>query len=191
MHLHYFNNYNSGWDNGTHPSEGLELLVNLADHDVSVLNNYQDPRDSIYTDSQGAFWPLSNGNTLVGYGSIAKIKEYGPDNGDVRMTLQFGADNLVQSFRAYRQVWHATPTAYPPKAVGLNGTAYMSWNGATDITTWEIYAGIVPDKLNLVERVAKTGFETSAKIPFDSTFLQVVAYAGSEMLRKSDIVPIL
>jgi hypothetical protein len=63
---------------------------------VQILHRLHDPEDEICTKSQSSFWRAENVNYLVGYGSIAKIKEY-------------GEDNLVQSYRSYRQNWHATP----------------------------------------------------------------------------------
>ena len=40
----------------------------------------------------------------------------------------------------------------------------MSWNGATEVKSWEIYAGSSKSTLKVVSTVAKRGFETKAQI---------------------------
>lgn len=183
LQLHYFNNYNSGWDNGTNPSEGLRLELDLQKKSVTILQQLEDPNDKIYTDSQGAFWTLDNGNTLIGYGANPIIKEYGPD-GSTRMRLQFGELGLVQSYRAYRQEWHATPS-YKPKAAVKNSVAYMSWNGATEVTHWEIFAGDSLRTLHRVGRIPKSGFETSFNLTKPAVLVQVAAFDRKTLLDKS------
>ena len=153
---------------------------------ATILQDLKDANDPVYTDSQGSFWPLSNGNTLVGYGSIAKIKEFGPD-GKTRMTLTFGENDLVMSYRSYRQDWHATPY-YKPKTCVKDKAVYMSWNGATNVTDWVVYGGSSEDKLTKLGKVAKNGFETSFNMTSPSLFVQVGAYSGSELLDKSEVV---
>ncbi|PQE21492.1 Arylsulfotransferase ASST protein [Rutstroemia sp. NJR-2017a BBW] len=189
--LHYFNNRNSNFSNGTNESNGLELNLNLLDYTVTVEKKLTDPSDPIYTESQGAFNPLANGNTFMGWGSIAKLKEFGPNgNNDVRLTMQFGGKDLVQSYRAYRQSWNATPIANPA-AVGRSSTAWMSWNGATDHTAWNVYAGTVKTDLSLVGTVQRNNmFEVSYPLPSNAQFLQVAAYRESTWLRNSSVVTV-
>lgn len=178
---------NTNWDNGTQPTNGLRLHLNLDNKSVSILQTLSS--NGIYTDSQGAFWPLDNGNTLMGYGAIAKIKEYGPD-GKERMNLQFGIDNLVQSYRTYRQVWNATPAA-PPKAVIQDRAVYMSWNGATNVTQWAVYVGNTTSQMKLVGMIPKKGFETSINLTNTAAFAQVAAYFGDQFLQKSAVVSVI
>lgn len=125
------NNFNAAPPfNGTHQSEGLELHLNLSTRTATVLKNLVDLNESVFNDAQGSFDPLPNGNTLLGYGQIPEMKEFGPvgDN-DVRMTIRYGYnDNTglgAQSYRIYRQEWVGTP-ALPPIAVVDDGVVYMS-----------------------------------------------------------------
>jgi hypothetical protein len=126
----------------------------------------------------------------VGFGSISKIKEYGPE-GDLRMTLQFGEDNLVQSYRSYRQEWHAAP-ATSPKAAIKDNAVYMSWNGATEVTQWKVYGPALLDasSTQLLGTVPKKGFETSFNLSQPALLVKVAAYAGDKLLGTSPIVTI-
>ena len=175
--------------NGTYPSNGLQLSLNLANRSVKVLKRLTNPTERLYTDSQGSASLLPNGNTLLGYGSIAKIKEFGP-KGDVRMRLQFGADNQVASYRAYRQTWEATPY-WDPIVLGEGDTGYVSWNGDTRTTKWVVYVGSKEESLSRVGEAAKKGFETRFDVPLVGKYLQVAAYAGDTFLRNSSVVEML
>jgi hypothetical protein len=44
-------------------------------------------------------------------------------------------------------------------------TAWVSWNGATEVAAWELLAGPDESTLRPVERVAKEGFEASIAVP--------------------------
>ena len=188
MVLHYFNNRNSGVANGSHQTNGLEPSLSLVDHSVKVLKILTDPAEEIFTESQGAYSSLSNGNRLMGYGSIAKIKEYRPTR-DVRMRLKFGVDNLVASYRAYRQVWEATP-CWAPIVVGIGTEGYVSWNGDMRTTLWAIFTGSTNGSLSRIAEVSRKGFETGFDIPSGTKYLQVAAYAGNIFLRNSSVVSV-
>ena len=188
MVLHYFNNFNSDSDYGTHPTEGLKLNLDLANRSVKVLKAFTDPTENIYSITQGAHSLLPNGNTLLSYGSIARIKEFGP-TGDVRMRLQFGPDELVFSYRAYRQAWGATPYWAPEVAVE-DGLGYVSWNGDTRTTRWMIYTGDANGTMSRRGLVERKGFETSFGLPNGTTALRVGAYAGNRFLRNSSVISV-
>lgn len=113
----------------------------------------------------------------MSYGSVPKIKEYGAD-GSILHSAQFGEDSLVQSYRSFRFPWTGRP-ASPPDVVAYssdNGTSiYMSWNGATEHESWDVYAGSSEKDLKLIERVKKTGFETKVTISQPAKFVRVEA----------------
>lgn len=123
------------------------------------------------------------------------IKEYGPvsdgnTDSDVRMTIQFGYTSpqpVVQSYRVYRQAWHATPASVPD-VVADNGNVWMSWNGATDVTKWAVYAGPSETGLRKVGTVDKRGFESSFGLKGNASWVQVAALQDGEVVRKSRVV---
>src|SRR5579859_361517 len=66
------------------------------------------------------------------------------------------------SYRAFRFPWAATP-AWDPTLVVITGTVpptlYYSWNGATDVASYEIYGGVGPTPTTLLGTQTRTGFE--------------------------------
>ncbi|KAK5312876.1 hypothetical protein LTR93_011147 [Exophiala xenobiotica] len=198
------------------PSTGLTLLVTLPPNPSSppvLYTNYSDPESPIDAWSQGSFSYLPNGNRFLGYGSNAVIAEYGPrgsdpdsTEGQVRWTATFGYGNIVSSYRAYKQVWHATP-ATDPDLVVLQATAndtlahcaesstwrgYVSWNGSTDVTDWIVYTGSTHTTLTATGQACKAGFETAFVVPQGAAFVQVGAVEnnGAAVVRKSKVVPV-
>lgn len=70
-----------------------------------------------------------------------------------------------------------------------NGVLYMSWNGVTGITSWEIFAGESERNLKIVGMVKSMGFETMFKIHGSCRkVLKVAAYRDAELLRYSNVV---
>jgi hypothetical protein len=181
--LHLFNDYNDEF--ATNPSNGLLLYVDIQDRNISLIQAFEDPSDVIYSTSQGSYDALSNGNVLIGYGDIPTIKEFGSD-GSIRMTIDFGL--TAQCYRAYRQMWEATP-AYAPAVVGSQGKGWVSWNGDTRTTQWVIYTGT--SNSSMVSTVNRTGFETEFNITNGSTWLQVGAFSGGTFLRNSSVVTVV
>jgi hypothetical protein len=43
--------------------------------------------------------------------------------------------------------------------------AYASWNGATDVASWRVLAGVTSDSLAPVATSPRTGFETAIALP--------------------------
>lgn len=175
-----------------------------------LLSNLSNPEVRLDAWSQGTFAQLPNDNNLVAYGSEPVIMEYGPldstsTEGHVRWTGTFGHRGLVSSYRVFKQEWHATPATEPslvvlgasaevdlPCAANATHLGYVSWNGATDVTDWVVYAGVTADSLEIVGHAEKAGFETRFAIPGDAAFVQVGAIEnkGKDVIRRSDVVAV-
>ena len=92
---------------------------------------------------------------------------------------RFGNNNMATnySYRAYRETWVGTPY-YPPVIAAVQGrgqtTIYASWNGATEVKTWQVFAvngaGLFP-----VASAAKSGFETAITVPGPGGYFQAKA----------------
>ena len=194
--ISWFNNFNSEVDNGTHPSNLLELKLPLPPNKYTppIALQYQSyAKDPIYADSQGSNSILANGNAFGGYGQIPVIREFGPNDpsgGDLRWSGRFGPDNLVQSYRAYKQEWHATPRTIPSLVVdfeGEGGTGYVSWNGATDVSAWVLSEGPTEHELEEMGRFDYKGFET--KFPVSHSYVQVAALVNGKLTRSNIVGP--
>ena len=136
-------------------SRGLYLRVDQGDRTVELLRAYPSP-DDLLSGSQGNLQELPNGNVFIGWGANPWYTELTPA-GKVVLDARFSAG--ADSYRAYKLPWRGRP-AEPP-ALGLRTdrrgrvTAYASWNGATDVARWQVYAG---DRL--AAEVRRDGFET-------------------------------
>ena len=176
------------------PTQGLILSLNYGTKEVSLVQSFSDPLQTVTSVSQGSFQRLDNGNIFMGYGSLALLREYGPE-GDVRLDMQFGDGASVASYRGFRQVWHATPAANPVVVV-QDGSMYVTWNGATDVTGWKVYSGETETTLVAGDTAEKKGFETTITVPEGAKFVQVAALEGEGAtgedsgLRKSDVVAV-
>lgn len=172
--LQMHDNANCPIDNGTTPSSGLTLDVNLLSHHVSLNKRYLNPKDPIYATAQGSFERLSDGHVFLGHGYQPKLEEFAP-SGQIVMTVQFGPPGGVISYRAFRQTWVGRPSE-PPVAVVKpedgETAVYMSWNGATEYDTWILYGGDSRGNLTILAIAPKSGFETRVTIA-NNLFVQV------------------
>ena len=200
--LQYFNNYNGDAPlfNGSHEAEGLEFSLDFQSQTASLLKNLVDPNEPIFPIAAGSFSPLPNGNTILGYGTYPSIKEFGPD-GDVRMSIRFGLTGTSNpagftslSYRTFRQPWVGTP-ATPPIAVAdqNDGFLYLSWNGATGITSWEVFcANSTQQDVHSLGVVQNTGFETRFNLANSTcpSSVQAAASRDGNRLRYTNFVSI-
>jgi Arylsulfotransferase (ASST) len=149
-------------------SRGLRLRLDMDNLTARVVTEYRPP-DGRLSRSQGNLQVRQNGNVFIGWGGQPYYSEYTPD-GDLLLDADFGTG---ESYRCYRFPWTGRPTE-PPALKVADGTAYVSWNGATEVASWRFLAGA--DKQSAVEvgTVRREGFETSAEVP-DEPYLAVQA----------------
>ena len=131
--------------------------------------------------SQGSFQLLSNGDYLAGWGDKPEYTEFAPD-GSVLLDVLFpsgGPTRVVNSYRAFRFPWAGHAPGVPATAAvrghGDERTVYASWNGATDVVSWVVLAGLDLQHLAPVTTVPKHGFETAIHLTTNQPFLAVRA----------------
>ena len=71
-----------------------------------------------------------------------------------------------------------------------DGKAYVSWNGATDVTGWAVYVGEGTGNLECVGIAERKGFETAFTLAKDAKYIQVAAVQGGSEVRKSNLVKV-
>ena len=115
---------------------------------------------------------LPNGNTMIGWGAANPALTEVKPNGDKALEITFAPleDPLLRqsSYRAFRSTWVGNPQTTPYLIVkneipGIT-SLYYSWNGATEISAYEVYVGEESDQLMLFLTQVKTGFETQTLI---------------------------
>ena len=143
------------FDNSAFPpvrkfSRALAIRLDEGARTASLISAASHPR-KLLTATQGNQQTLPNGNFMVGWGSQRQLTEYGPaGNVLFNAALSLG----YESYRTYRLPWVGLPRSRPVVAAadepGAGTDAYMSWNGATEVATWELFAGSSPSTLRSV-----------------------------------------
>lgn len=164
------------------PSHGLILQLNLVNRTASLYRSYfHDP--NITVASQGNVQSLPNGNKFIGWGQSQYYSEFNEaGNTEVNPSLNLLYDAQMPdtnySYRAYRNNWIGIP-CYPPKiAVRLAQgvvSVYASWNGSTETTQWQVFAGPNKNKLSFITSAPKLGFETVINVNSRGPYYQVKA----------------
>ncbi|WP_424346481.1 arylsulfotransferase family protein [Kocuria sp. CH-021] len=173
------------FDNAATPAyrENSRVLWLELDEDAGTagIARQLDPPEPRLSDYMANASRLDNGNLLVGWGWEHYYTEYTPD-GEV---VYDAATAPFDSYRAYAAQWTGTP-AEPPALVVDGDSAYVSWNGATEVAQWRLLAGA--DEAAATEHavVDKDGFETRIPAPPAAPYLAVEALdASGEVLGAS------
>lgn len=139
-----------------HYSTAQILEIDEQTMDITVLQEMPHPhhaqgwRDAV-TIAEGSVDMQQNGNTVVGWGSLGDFSEFSA-NGNCIFHANI-ANRSGRTYRVFKSDWVGLPH-WPPKLlaythkIGENGTsdapliAYVSWNGATEITAWRFYVSV-------------------------------------------------
>ena len=117
-------------------SRGLHIELDLDAMTARVVREYYHPR-SVQAWAQGGYHALPNGHALIGWGTVPMFTEFDND-GNIVMDVQIGPwDSDVTSYRVYKSTWVAQPPWNPAVAL-VDGSLYVSWNGATEVVTWSL-----------------------------------------------------
>jgi hypothetical protein len=168
------------FDNSAFPpvrkfSRALAIRLDEKAGTASLISATPHPK-KLLTATQGNQQTLPNGDFLVGWGSQRQLTEFDPaGNAIFNAFLSLG----YESYRAYRLPWVGKPLTRPKVAAadepGAGTDAYMSWNGATEVATWELFAGSSKSTLESVGTAPRRGFETKMAAPGVPRFVQVRA----------------
>jgi hypothetical protein len=145
------------------------LRANTATKKVTLVHAYVSP-DKLLAMHQGGMQVLPNGHVFVGWGSEPYFTEFAR-NGTVVFDAHFGKD--MDSYRAYRFQWVGRPRDRPALVVERHDgrtAAFVSWNGATQVTRWRLRGGLTRTKLPGTTTAARTGFETEVTLPKGTRF---------------------
>ena len=141
---------------------------------ASLVQSIQHP-DGLSVLAEGNAQALGNGDTFVDWGIVGHISEFDPSGALIYDASLPG----YGSYRGYRFPWVATP-ATPPSAIlqqNADGTTtvHAVWNGATEVSTWQVMGGDSSDDLSLLATAPWSGLDTPIQIPAAMKFIQVVA----------------
>jgi hypothetical protein len=159
-------------------SRGLILSVNEKSRTASLSRAiYHTP--SVLSEALGSVQELSDGHIFMSWGESSYISEY-----DATGKVVFDArmPKLTESYRAFKQVWTARPTAQTPALAvaraSSTATLYASYNGCTDVAGWVVVGGPAPNKLTALGSAGYMGFETAITVHSPPAYLAVQAVGG-------------
>lgn len=170
----------SFFDNGGTPkvhaqSRVIVLALDRQTMTAKLISSFVHP-SALLAASQGDFQPLPGGDWFVGWGQEPFFSEYSPSG---RLLFDAHLPAAYQSYTVLRYPWTGQPTQPPVLAVkagaGGKAVAYVSWNGATAVTTWRLLGGSDKRRLTPVQSAPRHGFETA--IPLTSAFRYLAAQA--------------
>ncbi|HWS81429.1 MAG TPA: arylsulfotransferase family protein [Rubrobacter sp.] len=172
------------FDNGAPPqvheqSRTIAVSLDMDEMSAALVREYTHPQKLIAT-SQGNAQVLPNGNVFVGWGSSPFFSEYTKD-GKLHFDAEFPGS--AQSYRAFRFPWKGDPVEEPAVAVDTGPddrvTLFASWNGATEVESWEALAGPGPDQLEPVGTSPRHGFETTLTMRTAGPYVAVRAKSAA------------
>jgi Arylsulfotransferase (ASST) len=179
----------SVFDNGSDPpkekqSRGLLLAPDLANHTVTLVKQLINPTHTLLASSQGNLLNLSAddtaGNWLMGYGGLPNFTEFDA-SGHVLLDGTLGHN--VQDFRTYLAPWNGHPTSAPSVAAQSSAggalTLAVSWNGATEVASWQVLAGASATSLAPAASASRSGFQTSIAVKPAPAYVAVQALNGA------------
>jgi hypothetical protein len=138
-------------------SRGVRLRLHVHNRTATAVKAYALPGGRL-APTQGNMHVRANGHVVLGWGASPQYSEFTSD-GRLLLDADFGSG---ESYRVYRMPWVGMPAR--PKLVLLDGTAFVSWNGATEVAAWRFLAGANAEDASVRATVPREGFETSADV---------------------------
>jgi Arylsulfotransferase (ASST) len=176
------------FDNGAIPkvepyTRPIILKLDLPGKHATVVKSFLHPL-RFSSPFEGNLQLLPDGGAFVGWGGVRKVTEFTP-SAKVRFELKlpFG-----DTYRSYRLPWSGHPGGKPAIAVA-GDRVYASWNGNTDVASWDVLAGPDADHLGRVAGRPWSGLETMVQLETPAAAVAVRALdASGETLGTSDTV---
>jgi hypothetical protein len=121
-------------------TRGMRIALDYDAMEVRLVSEFYHPQ-SVQAWAQGGYHLLPNGNALIGWGVVPAMTEF-DEAGNVVMDVQIRPWNTTSSgggplYRVYKFDWVGQPL-WGPSCAFVNGTVYVSWNGATEVASWSL-----------------------------------------------------
>ena len=121
-------------------TRAMRVALDYENMEVRLVSEFYHPA-SVQAWAQGGYHLLPNGNAMIGWGVVPAMTEFDPE-GNVIMDVQLRPWNTTEGgggplYRVYKFDWVAQPLTQPSCAY-VDGTVYVSWNGATEVHSWAL-----------------------------------------------------
>ncbi|KAJ9126351.1 hypothetical protein QFC24_002085 [Naganishia onofrii] len=179
-----FDNGATSWETSEATARGLLIDLNYSNMTATLAVEAIPYYNLTVAESQGNVQIQDNGNMMIGWGQNPWLGEHNSD-GTPLWAAQFGVGD-VQAYRAHRSVWNGYPTTLPSFVIQNNGSTigYVSWNGATEVATWELLGSNDASAVVSLANTSAVGmFETNFTIPSSTpyTYYQVRALDSGKL----------
>jgi len=169
------------FDNGVpeeQHSRALLLDVDTTHMHASLKKAYTHPGTQYRAGAMGSAQLLPDNRMFVGWGTEPHFSEFTADG---KLLLDGDIIKGDPSYRAFTEHWVGHPTDKPRAAARHRtggATVYASWNGATQVRSWGIFAGRTASNLHEIATARKNGFETAIKVSSRGPYFAVQARDG-------------
>jgi hypothetical protein len=155
-------------------SRGMQIKVDETNKTVSLVT--ENKLYDLISGTQGNRQVLPNGNVLLGWGQQPFYSEFTKAG---KLLLSVRLPDPDESYRIYRYGWKGKPGGKPAAAArpaGKGTRVFASWNGATDVAAWRVWAGPTSRRLKVVaKKVGSSGFETAKTLKVAGPIVKVQA----------------
>jgi Arylsulfotransferase (ASST) len=169
MTISFFNNASDELTTDEDVSSVLVVQLNTAmtPMTATLLRRYKRP-DGGLSRLRGNAQLLPNGNWFAGWSEFGYHTEF-TDDGTCVMEAKFVSERF-NTYRAYKYEFHGFPQdppdvrafVYGSQSSRLTTVFHVSWNGATEVASWNFYAQAGADKPPvLIGNTTKLGFEST------------------------------
>ena len=186
--ISFLDNASNGMSMTSSHSSAMIVALDLVSMKATVVHRYQRP-DGKLTHLRGNVQALQE-NVFVCWSESSYLSEFSRD-GRLLMEAKFESGKYA-TYRAYKSNFTSSPVEQPVLKVLDTGskseiTAYVSWNGATQVAQWAFYTGCqvadpeVPPRTCYLGSKLKRGFETAFTYTDNgcaSIFAQAVSSEG-------------
>ncbi|KAH7040783.1 ASST-domain-containing protein [Microdochium trichocladiopsis] len=179
------NNNANGTATTTSCSRGKHLELDYERMTARLVRDYLHPANLV-SGAMGGYSVVPNGNVLIGWGLNPTFTEHTPDGKcvlDVQYNIWDPQGEGRGHYRAFKSDWVGRPT-WPPSLAwegagpesSSSSRVFLSWNGATEVASWQIIAGNSTSTLDIPsKRFPRAGFETTVTISAGVRYGQAVA----------------
>jgi Arylsulfotransferase (ASST) len=141
-------------------SRALQLKLDFATRTATLYRQFSHG-SHFDADYMGSTQPLPGGGVFVGWGSQPFFSEF---NSSGKLLLDVVLPRPDLSYRTTLEPWVGEPLEPPAGAARTRAgrtTVYASWNGSTEVASWEVLAAASGGSERVVASSPKLGFETA------------------------------
>jgi Arylsulfotransferase (ASST) len=172
------------FDNGAppiakRPARAIVLSLDTAAKTAVLVRSFTHSNPALGSMSQGSAQELPDGHYFVYWGNHSWMTEYDA-SGNVLFDAHF-SPAAADSYRGYRLPWSSRGRGRPRAAAKVSGdqtTVWASWNGSTEVASWQVLAGKSRTALAPVATAPRDGFETDIVTGGAPGYVQVRALAA-------------